>query len=46
MDDPTYTSVPGNKKERKSNFSDEEMSCLLEEFGENASVLQSRLQTP
>jgi len=43
MDDPTYTSVPGNKK---SNFSDEEMSCLLEEFGENASVLQGRLQTP
>ena len=29
--------------ERKANFSDEEMSCLQEEFGEIASVLQSRL---
>jgi len=43
MEDPTDTGVPGNKMERKANFSDEEMSYLLEEFGENASVLQSIL---
>jgi formylmethanofuran dehydrogenase subunit E-like metal-binding protein len=30
-------------RERKANFSDEEVSSLLEEFGENASVLRSRL---
>jgi hypothetical protein len=37
------TGVPTNKREGKANFSDEEVSSLLEEFGENASVLRSRL---
>ena len=43
MEATSDTGVPTNKRERKANFSDEEVSSLLEEFGENASVLQNRL---
>ena len=43
MEATSDTGVPTNKRERKANLSDEEVSSLLEEFGENASVLQNRL---
>ena len=43
MEATSDTGVPTNKREGKANFSDEELSSLLEEFGENASVLQSKL---
>ena len=44
MENTRDIAIPANKRARKSNFSDEEMSCLLEEFGANASILQSRLK--